>query len=40
MQKNISSTEEEFFLQGMNVEKDFALLDRTDYFSCTISKNV
>ena len=32
MQKNISNTEEEFFLKSMNVEKVFAFLDRTDYF--------
>lgn len=32
MQKNVSNTEEEFFLKSMNVEKVFAFLDRTDYF--------
>lgn len=32
MQKNISNSEEEFFLKSMNVEKVFAFLDRTDYF--------
>lgn len=32
MQKNISNSEEEFFLKSMNVEKVFAFLNRTDYF--------
>ena len=32
MQKKTYNTEEEFFLQGVNVEKVFAFLDRTDYF--------
>ena len=32
MKKNVSNTEEEFFLKSMNVEKVFAFLDRTDYF--------